>query len=316
MPRKQGPQEKELAEPFPAQLLESLNKGGARLTYVPVGEVVTRLNDVLGPGGWTWTVVKVWRDPVDPEWVLAVGVMEATVDGVTSRKGGCGGVKVKRTSSTKDIVDLGDEFKGADSDALKKATQRFGVGLWLARSAEARAYERPESAWDPVEAGWTTNEEYKENIADLRSLIQNLDAEEHARWVAAREQWAWPPDPDTYRLMEETVERLLAGGSQEAPGELPAEAAPATPPAKKAAAKQAAPAKEAAKQAQQPVSAPTSDALTPEQVLQHASRLRGPAARSWGAFLRRTSVPPPKDMSPEQLQAAFKFIDELLHPGM
>jgi hypothetical protein len=55
-------------------------------------------------------------------------------------KDGFGGQKIKRTKAG-EIVDLGDEFKGAFSDALKKAAQQFGVALYLARSDEALSIE-------------------------------------------------------------------------------------------------------------------------------------------------------------------------------
>jgi hypothetical protein len=49
---------------------------------------------------------------------------------------GFGGQTIKRKKDGT-IVDLGDEMKGAVSDALKKAAQTLGVGLYLARSEEA-----------------------------------------------------------------------------------------------------------------------------------------------------------------------------------
>jgi hypothetical protein len=38
-------------------------------------------------------------------------------------------------------VDLGDEFKGASSDALKKCVSHLGVGLYLSRDEEMVALE-------------------------------------------------------------------------------------------------------------------------------------------------------------------------------
>ena len=37
-----------LSEPFPSEVEKQLKKGGASLTYIPVSEVITRLNKVLG----------------------------------------------------------------------------------------------------------------------------------------------------------------------------------------------------------------------------------------------------------------------------
>ena len=118
-----------LSAPFPKEVERSLDKGGVTLTYIPVSEVITRLNEVLGVFGWSYTIVKCDRDILDPDFIVAhvrLEVGEIVKDGV-------GGQKIKRTRAG-DILDLGDEYKGAVSDALKKAAQALGVGLYLARS--------------------------------------------------------------------------------------------------------------------------------------------------------------------------------------
>ena len=37
-----------LSEQFPQEMERTLNKGGASLTYIPVSEVVNRMNKVIG----------------------------------------------------------------------------------------------------------------------------------------------------------------------------------------------------------------------------------------------------------------------------
>ena len=123
-----------LSAPFPKEVERQLDKGGATLTYIPVSEVIVRLNDVFGPLGWSYTLVKCERDVLDPDFLVAHVSM--TVGNIT--RDGVGGQKIKRMKSG-DIVDLGDEYKGAVSDALKKAAQSFGVGLYLARGHLAPA---------------------------------------------------------------------------------------------------------------------------------------------------------------------------------
>lgn len=125
---------KALAEPFDKSVESTMTKGGAALTYIPVSEVIYRLNQVLHYN-WSYTVHSCQRDPLDPDYIVAHVTMKIyAIDGTIpmSERDGFGGVKVKRTK-TGDIVDLGDEYKGAVSDALKKAAQAFGVGLYLAR---------------------------------------------------------------------------------------------------------------------------------------------------------------------------------------
>ena len=120
-----------LALPFDKSVESSMVKGGTRLTYIPVSEVIHRLNEVL-KGSWGYTVVSYQRDPLDPDYVVAHVSMKVYMDGEPVIRDGFGGVKIKRNKAG-EIVDLGDEYKGAVSDALKKAAQSFGVGLYLAR---------------------------------------------------------------------------------------------------------------------------------------------------------------------------------------
>jgi len=137
---------KELSEPFAHEVEKILKKGGASLTYIPVSEVINRLNRVFGIDGWSSEIIKCERDQLDPEFIVACVRLTATVDGdryPNVSKDGYGGQKIKRMK-TGDIVDLGDEFKGAVSDALKKAAQQFGIGLYLARSEEALSLDEAE----------------------------------------------------------------------------------------------------------------------------------------------------------------------------
>lgn len=128
---------KELSEPFPQEMERTINKGGANLTYIPISEVINRLNKVLGVDNWSMTVVKCERDQHDPDFVIAHVRLEYSVSEFSSViRDGIGGQKIKRNKQGQ-ILDLGDEFKGAISDALKKAAQALGVGLYLARTEDA-----------------------------------------------------------------------------------------------------------------------------------------------------------------------------------
>jgi hypothetical protein len=132
----------DLSEPFPPEVERELRKGGTSLTYIPVSEVITRLNRCFGVTGWSSEIIRCERDPLDPDFIVA-HVRLSTHSGdmyPNVTKDGFGGQKIKRTKAG-EIVDLGDEFKGAVSDALKKAAQQFGVALYLARSDEALSIE-------------------------------------------------------------------------------------------------------------------------------------------------------------------------------
>jgi len=128
----------ELSEPFSSEVERELRKGTAVLIYIPVSEVIARLNRVFGVLGWSSEIIKCERDALDPDCIVAhVRLTVSTSEyGQIIQKDGFGGQKIKRTK-TGDIIDLGNEFKGAVSDALKKAAQQFGVALYLSRSDES-----------------------------------------------------------------------------------------------------------------------------------------------------------------------------------
>jgi len=172
----------ELSEPFPVEVERQLRKGSAMLTYIPVSEVITRLNKVLGVDMWSYEVMKVERDSLDPEFVVAHVRLTATfiptneAPNLVVVREGIGGQKIKRTKSG-DIVDLGDEFKGAVSDALKKAAQSLGVGLYLARSEEALYLEEVEDVESAIS---------EEHFEKLRTVLNSLST---AEMHQAREHW-------------------------------------------------------------------------------------------------------------------------------
>lgn len=157
-------------EQFPKEVERQLKKGGASLTYIPVSEVITRLNKVLGFDGWSYEIIKCERDALDPDFIVAHVRLTVYPHGseysIVVNKDGFGGQKIKRTKNG-DIVDLGDEMKGAVSDALKKAAQALGIGLYLARSEEAMEIEAEESVDPEIESMW----------AQFVDLSKNLSAE-------------------------------------------------------------------------------------------------------------------------------------------
>ena len=128
----------DLSEPFSAEVERELRKGATTLIYIPVSEVIARLNRVFGVLGWSSEIIKCERDALDPDCIVAHVRLKVSSSewGGMIQKDGFGGQKIKRTK-TGEIVDLGNEFKGAVSDALKKAAQQFGVALYLSRSDEA-----------------------------------------------------------------------------------------------------------------------------------------------------------------------------------
>lgn len=168
------PQGDKLAEPFP---LEQLKKHPSKgLTYIPIPEVVARLNRVLGSGNWNSEIVRVWEAGLVstetgeyPKWVMAHVRLSGEVDGVLFHYDGVGGQEVQFTGKPafKGPVDIGDTYKGAVSDATKKAAQSLGVGLELAREDDAMHYEQAAREADQPKATTAVLDRIKGLVADL-----------------------------------------------------------------------------------------------------------------------------------------------------
>jgi hypothetical protein len=192
----------DLSEQFPKEVERQLKKGGTSLTYIPVSEVINRLNKVLGIDGWSYEIIKCERDALDPDFIVAhvrMTIYPGADKFVSAVKDGFGGQKIKRTKNG-DIVDLGDEFKGAVSDALKKAAQSLGVGLYLARTEEAMGIEQEESIDPAIEALW---EQFVE-------LSRSLDADKKTKLGEFWKSYAGErPKPTKVTANKEDLEALI-----------------------------------------------------------------------------------------------------------
>jgi len=170
----------DLSAPFPPEMERELRKGGTSLVYIPVSEVITRLNKVIGVDSWSMRIISCERDKIDSDFIVAHVSLDAVIkdekgDTRVIHRDGIGGQKIKRTKQG-DIVDLGDEMKGAVSDALKKAAQTLGIGLYLARSEDAMEIEEVIAASQaPVSAGEAERLELWDNFM---GLAKSLNAEQ------------------------------------------------------------------------------------------------------------------------------------------
>lgn len=149
-------------------------RGGVQITYITGEQVTRRLNEVLGPFGWNFTVVErqydddadeIWvhgrmgiRHPDSGEWIYRdqYGSQKvkrsAAMCGWVTRDGENAGVVCndktwdheKRhkdhsfiaSTERRQPLDLGFDHKGATTDALKKCASLFGVGLYLSEKEQ------------------------------------------------------------------------------------------------------------------------------------------------------------------------------------
>ena len=110
-----------LVRPFaPEQVKTRPGQGGKSLSYVETHAVIARLNEAAD-FDWSFEVVK---HEVLANEVIVLGKL--TIDGIT--KMAFGGSSVTRDNAGKE-VSRADDLKAATSDALKKSSSLYGVGL-------------------------------------------------------------------------------------------------------------------------------------------------------------------------------------------
>ena len=112
-------------------------RGGIEVTFISGEQVVSRLNEVLGVGGWSFRVVR-HEIHAEADEVWALGEMVADIDGRQVTRQQFGSQKIKRSRSTGAALDLGFDLKGAATDAMKKCASWLGVGLYLSRKPPPR----------------------------------------------------------------------------------------------------------------------------------------------------------------------------------
>jgi recombination DNA repair RAD52 pathway protein len=146
-----------LYAPFPEEMEKVMTLSGVNLKFIPVSEVINRLNKVLGVDGWSFEIISC--DEVSTNVDELSAHVSLTVDfgnGKRVVKHAVGGATIKRIKSTGKPLDYGNSRKMAVSDALKKAAQQLGVGLYLSRSADAIDVEEAIAPKTELEEKWET----------------------------------------------------------------------------------------------------------------------------------------------------------------
>ena len=114
-----------LKDKTPSQFIrQKPGRGGRALSYVDIGYVTTKLNQIFGHV-WTFEVVREGREGAHI-WVL--GRLRVMLrDGMVLTKEQYGSSDVKVVRATGKPVCLGDDFKAAASDAMKKCASLLGL---------------------------------------------------------------------------------------------------------------------------------------------------------------------------------------------
>jgi hypothetical protein len=219
----------QLSEEFVADQLQTLSKGGKSFDYPQWSECVARLNRVLGIGGWSLEVLEKWRDEVYPEWLCChvmvtihqqQGVPNETVmESIDAMEI----AMTERTVSGKKVkipVDLGDSWKGAVSNAAKKACWHWGLGLYLSRKQKAVEYEAAQADNDAQakEQGWpdytTRTARHSELLAHIRQLQERKLLKEDDGSALKSLDYGWPMTHENYNDYTARLEQIVEANAQ------------------------------------------------------------------------------------------------------
>ncbi|HZT08913.1 MAG TPA: Rad52/Rad22 family DNA repair protein [Chloroflexota bacterium] len=171
-----------LAAPFETTFRDS--RGGIELEYITGEQVITRLNDALGVGGWSFRVLEHGiHHEADEAWILAE--ISATIDGAIVVRQQFGSQKIKRSRSSNAPLDVGFDLKGATTDALKKCASLLGVGLYLSKK-ETPGESAEHDATAPTHAPDDHAEGEPIVCADCGEELSETRFKDGTRWSPAR----------------------------------------------------------------------------------------------------------------------------------
>lgn len=108
-----------LARKFPDKLVSQIKKGTHTEDYVNHSVVAQRILQICGPFDWDTDVIYSENKPC-----AVKGILKVTIDGKEVVVSGVG-------TDQNNNKDIGDQIKEMESDALKRAASRIGVGLHL-----------------------------------------------------------------------------------------------------------------------------------------------------------------------------------------
>lgn len=94
-------------------------------SYHKGSDVIRRLNEAFGH---CWSSEKLESEVVEDQVLMLVS-LTVYMDGDTITHQGYGSADIKRRNNDKKIVSIGNDYKSAFTNALKKAAEQFGIGL-------------------------------------------------------------------------------------------------------------------------------------------------------------------------------------------
>lgn len=126
----------------PGDLRSYTGRGGQNFTYVTSRKVAQRLDDVFGPGGWTYD----WEAVVLTEPFVVKGVLACKVDGEWVAKSDAGYQNSVRDAETGKGRSDDEPVKSAVTDAMRRCAALWGIGRYLYEARPGQAATAPQRA--------------------------------------------------------------------------------------------------------------------------------------------------------------------------
>jgi hypothetical protein len=151
-------------------IYERRGKGGRNFKYVKASYVKTVLNYLFA---YNWSFeVKHQEYNAQAKQCLVLGRLTCHINGVTIIKEQFGRADVKMLRSGAGLVDLGNDFKAAASDALKKCAAELGIARDVYSDEEFTEYEVIDEPTKPLlkrgSKEWNAALENKYELDDLK----------------------------------------------------------------------------------------------------------------------------------------------------
>jgi hypothetical protein len=156
-----------LEKPFDKEQIKQ-RKGnfGDTIDYVETHAVIQRMNDVFD-GQWSFEILS--QESIAGE-VIVLGKL--TADGVSKTQFGSNKIT---TSKQGEVISMGDDWKAAGSDSLKKSASLFGIGLHLygadKKDQPSEHKGKGMSEKSQSKGGTTITKEQLAQIKELRTKI-------------------------------------------------------------------------------------------------------------------------------------------------
>ena len=106
-------------------------RSGNKLSYVETPEYIRRLNRAFDYG-WSFEIED---ERIENEFIIVRGKL--TAEGVAKVQYGTS--QITTAKETGEVISIGDDFKSAGSDCLKKCCSLFGIGLHLYGGANGKS---------------------------------------------------------------------------------------------------------------------------------------------------------------------------------